>query len=355
MIQKDSNYNQKVLSIFNVISCHFVDMFYNHIYITARTRYKNDRSVDKTKTSITEEYKHAIIHYINAINNKREYYVKTIERLHTYFQMNTKFSTINLNEFIDLILQHYLPEEHFSILSEPEKEFFINKIVVHIIKELGCRLLETKYLKMVIDNHNNVANAKQWIDLMVEIQVLERDNIFKKFARKISNKADTVSIDVLDNIKQNFSKVLKEKCYFENQATKYETLNSELKKIAIDLNSRCVTLHNENSQLKSSLSKYLNDSQPTNNSSAINTTNVNPNNSAIHSSNVNSSDMNSNNANNNVEIPYFGNSADERVSVENDSELRNEEQNMMGKQKINDVIINIENENTSQNEEDDES
>ena len=52
------NYNPTAISTFEIISCYFVDIFYNHLYLTAKDRFKIYSG--KKRGSLTDEYRLAI-------------------------------------------------------------------------------------------------------------------------------------------------------------------------------------------------------------------------------------------------------------------------------------------------------
>jgi hypothetical protein len=104
------NYNERALSIFELIGCYFVDIYYNHLYLTSK---ENNRLYGKSG-SITDEYKNAVKAYLKGLQSNEKYYKKTVTGIHTFTQTYTRFTSITLVEFVNLILEQYLPQEHFS-------------------------------------------------------------------------------------------------------------------------------------------------------------------------------------------------------------------------------------------------
>ena len=212
------NYSPKIIDMFEILGCYFVDIYYNHIYISAKNRFKQQGP--NGSESLTEEYKNSIFAYMKAIKNDKRCYLKTIQGLHTYFQNTTRFSTISLSEFIYKLVNLFVPEEHHSLMSEKDRDFFLNFIITNMTTEFGAIILQNDKLKMVIDDHTNRNNITLWTAEIVNVQILEKEKIFTHFVNKISQRSDKIPIEVVNGLKNNFGKVLKEKCFYENKSNK---------------------------------------------------------------------------------------------------------------------------------------
>lgn len=233
-----ANYSQTMISTFEIIACYFVDIFYNHLYLNAQDSHR----IHGSKTSsLTEEYKKAIRAYEYGIRKDNKYYQKTIKGVLDYYRTYTRFSTIGLAEFIDRVLGQFLPEEHFSVLTDQEKEFFLNQIITNLITEFTTAVLDIKMLKSVIDNHWSDHNTRKWIDKFVDIQILEHEKLFKNFLRQVTRKSPNyVESDVAEKLREDRDKLweqvqqlLGQKCSLEAELAKakkiVEKLFSELK------------------------------------------------------------------------------------------------------------------------------
>lgn len=186
------NYDPAVISTFDIIGCYFVDIFYNHLYLSAESIRKkatfannaNDKS--KQPRSLTDEYKSAVNAYMVGVTKDEKYYKKTITGLQTFYQTYTKYNTIGLNAFIDRIINTFLPEEYAGSLGNEEKEFFLNEIISSIIKEFCIRAVDIDHLRQIIDYHDNEENTRFWVNEFVTLQIAEREKIFQKFTRKLA-------------------------------------------------------------------------------------------------------------------------------------------------------------------------
>ena len=236
------HYDRKTTTMFGVIGSYFVYIFYNKLYIKAHNKNKlNDKS-----ESLTDEYKNTIRLFMYGVQNEPKYYSQTVKEIHEYYQHETKYSTISLVEFLDNILECFVPEEYFHDLKEVDKEFFINKIVTEAVLEFGVRILTFEKLSSIIDQHNDQHNVEILQKDMNEIFSDIRERIFNHFTRQLTgkNKEEQVDIGIVNKIKMLLTKTAKEK-------TQYQTQLEQAKKIINALNQQIdalksdIKIHNE--------------------------------------------------------------------------------------------------------------
>ena len=248
MTSKISKYNPDILSIFEIIGSYFVNQFYTSLHVAAKHKFIN---ADKDKRGLTDIYKSLIVSYMSGITSDRRYYAKTCLGLQRYFQDHTKYKTISLHEFIDKIVSKILPPEYFENLSENEKEFFLYNFIMNIVKDFGIEVLRVKNLKMAVDSRSK-RNADIWKEIIVNIQILKREEVFSKFVKKVTNKSDMIPSHLVDSLKANFTDVLKEKCLFESNFKKSLMV---IKKISSELD----VAKDNNKLLETSNKEYLDD------------------------------------------------------------------------------------------------
>ncbi len=106
-----ANYDQKILSTFEIISCYFADVYYNHIYGTSKDALNRGDG-----TSLTDIYKKYAKNYLYGFSNQEDRYRQTVNKLHMYFQSSTRYTAISFSEFIDKILQHLFGQGQINIL-----------------------------------------------------------------------------------------------------------------------------------------------------------------------------------------------------------------------------------------------
>lgn len=246
------NYSNKTISVFEIVGAYFVDIFYNHLYLTSKKNHKLYPSDSRTR-SLTDEYKLALDAYYTGITKDQKYYEKTIKGILESYRTFTKFSTISMSDFIDDLLQQYLPEEHFKVLNSNEKFFFLNKILTSVVEQFINKVSQIHMMKMIIDDHDNENNTRQWVDAIVDIQIIQREetfNMFIKLNRGKSHVDDRIDAEVVKKITEDRTKLwkqvqelLKEKCVMRADL-------SRAKKVSETLYAKVVTLEAELLQLK---------------------------------------------------------------------------------------------------------
>jgi len=203
------HYDRKTTTMFEVIGSYFVNYYYNKLYIMAHNRNK----LKDNSTSLTDEYKAAVKTYSWGIKHNQEYYSRTIKGIHEHYQHYTKYATISLVDFIDNVLECFVPVEYFKDLTEKNKEFFIRKIVVDSVVEMMSHILTFKTLSEIIDNHKDRENVRALQNRMSEIFSDIREQIYNQFTRQLTGKkeVETVDIGVVQKFKALLEQTTKEK------------------------------------------------------------------------------------------------------------------------------------------------
>lgn len=194
------NYDKKVLSTFNIIGCYFVNHYYNALY--HRSKKAHERY---SRSSLTDEYKKQIEIFHDECSKSRSRYTEVIRNLHNYYQTNTKFRTILLQDFINNILSHFLPDEHYGVMNDQEKSHFLHRIIIGIIRDFTIFVSEIGTLQQVIDDHTNEANPEAWINKIMDIQIIIREKLWQDFVRK--GKRQTVDLETYKCMQEDRDKL----------------------------------------------------------------------------------------------------------------------------------------------------
>nr|QQV29428.1 hypothetical protein K-LCC10_0173 [Kaumoebavirus] len=200
MNRKFQQYSATTLSMFEIIGAYFVDVYYNHLYDTAKT-YKGRKEV----STITEGYKKAVVNYLKGFADKeKNWYLESVKGLHKYFQTFTKFSYIMLDEMYDKILSEIVPEDYIEDLNKVEKNFLIRQLLVKTLQAFTTETVCQNF-KMIIDNHGNVDDVRYLQDCFIEIILAERDKIFSNFLNK--NKHEMVPAALCKKLQAEIKKL----------------------------------------------------------------------------------------------------------------------------------------------------
>lgn len=260
-------YSARTLSVFEITGAYFANIFYNHLYKTAKDRHNIS---SRSGYSLTDEYKAAVSAYKHGITKDKKSYEQTVKDLLQYYRTVTKFITASMNDFIDTILQQFIPEEHFVTLNDNEKFFFMNKVLSTIVTNVASDMVSIKYLSLIIDHRGEDSAIGGCKDRIVEIQCLERDNMFSKFikqeigainGKKSRSKQHKELLEESEKVDVNLCRRLQEDC--ETLYQKYQELlmakceleaaESRARKIAETLHGEILALTEENSRLKKEL------------------------------------------------------------------------------------------------------
>lgn len=232
------HYSKKAISTFEIIGSYFVDVFYNYLYLNAD---KTHRYSSGGKTTLTEEYINSVKAYIVGVSENAKYYQKTVIGVLEQYRTHTKYNTITLNDFINRTLEQFLPEEHFSVLTDTDKEFFFSKIITNTVNGFARKILKKEMLEMIIDDHMNEENTRFWLDEIVDIQVLERESLFNHFTKQTMRASgmgrEQVDIEVVEKIREDRDKLWRQvqelltiKCRLESELERAKKVSEVLYK-----------------------------------------------------------------------------------------------------------------------------
>lgn len=210
------NYDPKVLSVFEIIGCYFVDTFYNSLFLKAREKTQIDGA-----RSITDAYKSNIINYLRGVKNDTELYKHVVKQLCEYFRSATRYSTITFGEFEDKTVRCFIPHEYFNDLTERDKDSLLNVIVLRIVEDFSIKVIKQEYLKMIIDDHSNRGNIEVLKNVITDIMVLIRESYFERFMKKIvdngRNDRDKIDVELLHKANKALVEELKTRVKLESE------------------------------------------------------------------------------------------------------------------------------------------
>lgn len=264
------HYSPRTLSVFEITGAYFANIFYNHLYKSAKDRH----NISSGKGySLTDEYKAAVSAFKYGVTKDKKSYEKTVKDLLQYYRKCTKFIDASMIEFIDTILQQFIPDEHFKTLREDEKFFFINKILSTIVIKTSADMVSMNFLTLIIDHREEENSISACKDHIVKIQCLERDYMFSKFIKQELNVSknkkprskdheelfdETEKVDIYlfhqmqedhEILCKKLQEMIREKCEAENREQK-------AKKVAETLHEQLMKLKEEHENLQEELKKW---------------------------------------------------------------------------------------------------
>lgn len=236
-----SEYNSNTLDICELIGCYFVNAFYNSLYASAKAE------AVKNSTSITQEYKLAILSYTNAINSDGKYYSQTVQGLLNWFRVNTQHITISLEDFENKVIREFVPKIFYIDMSKKEKDIILSEIITKAANELGAFIAKPSHIGLVIDKRKDLDNVRYFRAEMHSIMLARHDIIYGKFLER--NKVKKVDAHFVDKLKEALKKQVKEKIELKNECDRAkliaEKLQSDINQLEDDYKSQVKSLENQ--------------------------------------------------------------------------------------------------------------
>ena len=237
------NYSTRTLNTYELLGSYFVDLYYNHLYQEAH-KFKNSGKV----ASITEGYKHAVIAFLGVIdsqsaNYQSRYYMTLLTGINNWFRQWTGHQTLTMSDCVETIIVEFIPNDYYGQFNKDQKRNVLREILTNVIKNTTGRIA-TEFLRLIIDDHENNENVEIIKEMVVDILLTERHNMYEKFVMKQSG--ETVNKSTAITLQQNLKKYIK-----ENQ-----TLKEHISKLSKDLDDHKKTISVKDQQLKLLIDKF---------------------------------------------------------------------------------------------------
>lgn len=233
--------DRKTRSKMSILGTYFVNVMYNHLYISAKDRVK---SGDKS-TSLTDELRAAVASYVTGVTTNTKYYIKTIKELHQWWQIHTNDNTISLTEFQETIVSTFVPNEYINNLNNKQKDQFMMKIIYAAVRVFAGEFIKPTNLFRTIDDHINENNPKVLTDIIINILSNEREKIHYSFTKQITGKTGSIDMELIENLKSQLKKSVMAKCKLETTIEKYKKDKEELADEVKRLKARNEKLYKE--------------------------------------------------------------------------------------------------------------
>jgi hypothetical protein len=201
-----SNQDPKVISVFEIVAAYFCDTIFNHIFHSAKTNVANG-------SSLTDEYVRRVHAYVIGVKNDRRCYAEIVKGVHTYFIGTTRFTTLGFADFVDRIVSVCVPPEYFVQFSPQDKDELLSSVLCDLVSNLTTFATKPDMLRRIIDGHLTTPDVtiRMLQDASVHTLITKRIALHNKFLRKVGQASDTVSMDVVEDMKKILRRLVKEK------------------------------------------------------------------------------------------------------------------------------------------------
>ena len=200
-----SNHDPTLITILEIIGSYFVDVFYNHIYNSAKLR--------QGGRSITDEYKKQIQTYILAVKNDSNLYRNMVTNMHKYFQNVTSYTTITFNNFVDKIVEQFVPEEYLDLYKTEERDEILGNILCDLVSGLGTHATSPEMLSKIIDQHgiNSKVIVRMMQDHSITLMLTKRDSIHNRLLGEQTQAKEVVSMSIVNNLTEKIHSLAQDK------------------------------------------------------------------------------------------------------------------------------------------------
>lgn len=220
-----SAYSATTISTYELLAAYIVDIYYNHLY-TEAILMKNSKT--NPITSVTEGYKHSVLAFLTALDNKSKTYnarsyAQLLTGINQFFTTWTSFSTLTLSDCINKIVVEFIPSDYFSSLNKDQLRNILRVVLTDVIREFSKEVI-SNFLTGIIDNHKEPANITALKECMVDLLIMEREGFYNKFlSRSAGKKVETVDKAIATKMQQEIKRLHKERKSLTNS-------NNNLKK-----------------------------------------------------------------------------------------------------------------------------
>jgi hypothetical protein len=194
-----SNYDPKIITIYEILGSYFTDILFNHIYLTS-----------KNTKNVIDEYVKNVKNYVSGLKNNIEYYNKIVKEIHQYFLKNVgkKFTDLTFANFIYRIVSISVPEDHYSQLTHSDKEDIFSNIVCELIAHLAAFVTTHNMLQLIIVQHtkNSKTTIRSIQDSAVNFLIEKRALLHNKFVKTVGEVKEHTSVAFTEDLKKLLKK-----------------------------------------------------------------------------------------------------------------------------------------------------
>jgi hypothetical protein len=225
--QQFANYDRRLISIFEVLSAYFVDVFYNHVHSSAHSSLK-------AGASLTDEYVRQIRAYLVGVKVDEASYRQVVLNLHRYFQLTTSYTMLTFAEFEEQIVRQFIPPEYYDLFSMPEKDETLGSVIVDLVSALSAYATSPEMLRRVIDEHDDGSHVtiRMLQDHGIIALLAKRGEIHNSFLQRIGQTKDTAPMGVVGALKGAVKRLVKQKAALRARLAAEEERAEELEEKA---------------------------------------------------------------------------------------------------------------------------
>jgi hypothetical protein len=204
--------SKSVPIVIDGISSYFVNIYYNHLYIEG----KKEKNRGNSET-ITGGYTNVLNAFLRAFNEIKVY-KKFLNELHIYFIDNECSSVITYNNFIDICVKEFVPQDFMLSLTSDQKHTILRNVLLQANKVFIPMIIKN-YLIHIIDKRDE-DNAYYIREKFIDVLLIEKRKIYCRFlhsSTKTDTKTPEINVEVLNRFQENVKILHKEKLDLKNE------------------------------------------------------------------------------------------------------------------------------------------
>lgn len=201
-----SNYPDSTIDTFELLGSKVVGVFYNHIYDKAKELHALGRT-----PSTTEAYKLTMQSYLQHFKNEK-LYKKSIMNIYEHFNHYSPVPLLRYSDFIDTVTREFVPTDYWAGLSSQQKDRILLLALEDAYTKMGAHMIKPEGLRRLIDEHSNKDNLKFFQDLMIQVLIEGRENLYQRFAKPVVGATSAVTERLRTDLQRALAreKILKE-------------------------------------------------------------------------------------------------------------------------------------------------
>jgi hypothetical protein len=231
---KFSHHDQKVVSVFEVLSAYLTDCYFNHVFRTASDKLARD-------ASLTDNYVRCIQSFAMGIKNDESCYGKLVQSLWRYFTSMTRFTAISFSEFVDRVTENCAPPEYFRQFSTSDKDEILSSMLCDLTINLATYVTRPDMLRRIIDEHRvaPTVTVRMIQDAGVDYLLTKRSALRNEFLKKMGQARDQVPMDAVEDMKKILRRIVKEKAEVAARANIADAECARLRGLLQEMKTRC--------------------------------------------------------------------------------------------------------------------
>jgi hypothetical protein len=200
--------------MFEIVAMYYVNLFINQLYGIAR-KHKAAKGGDM---SLTDMYKEVVMAYVYGAQHEENHFRSVVNDLHRMFAQTPKFASIGIAQFVDSIIEFFIPPNYLVNFTAKDRTELFQKIIISTFLEFQNIVLNTARIGCIIDNRSEKA-ARQFQDDIVDLLVMQRDTFFNGFMAQIGQSSDVINVrrQDYDNMRGTIVTLIRQKHELEEQ------------------------------------------------------------------------------------------------------------------------------------------